>query len=512
LNTLASALMATTAAAGPHPAGSPAGGPAAPVKPASALPALFAELVSALTGDGSPTALADGRPPPPGTAISDAARGKGLGLAVCAEGDSTLVPPDASPVASEAGPPDAVASPPSAGPPSPLAEALARLFDAAEALADPDAGGADPDTRVAEARSALDELNALMTGLGLASGSADTAPAPAAPPAEPAASAGALPAISALPIAPVTAALVDPSGNSAADAAPDTAAAADPSEPAAPKAESAPGRVVRLAAHLNALAGRIDTVAPDLAAALRALPAQIAPLLNAETPAPRPGAAQANTAVPASEHPTGRPAIGGPAAPPLPTPATEAARSDTASPPPSGDPDAPPLHPFGRPLGNATLHPAFAPDRSALASSTPAAPDMTALAVEIARRFEAGLNRFHIRLDPPELGRIEVRLDIDGNHLAARLAVDRPETLDILQRDARGLERALTQAGLGGDRPSLEFTLKHNPFAGRQNGDEAAPPWSANAAPPSTPGHGPAAATGLVYRGLVSAGGIDLYV
>ena len=35
------------------------------------------------------------------------------------------------------------------------------------------------------------------------------------------------------------------------------------------------------------------------------------------------------------------------------------------------------------------------------------------LAVEIVARAQDGLRRFDIRLDPPELGRIDVRLDVD---------------------------------------------------------------------------------------------------
>src|SRR5262249_51779087 len=45
-------------------------------------------------------------------------------------------------------------------------------------------------------------------------------------------------------------------------------------------------------------------------------------------------------------------------------------------------------------------------------SSEPAIP-IAGLAVEIAARAQAGQSRFEIRLDPPELGRIDVRLDID---------------------------------------------------------------------------------------------------
>ena len=83
--------------------------------------------------------------------------------------------------------------------------------------------------------------------------------------------------------------------------------------------------------------------------------------------------------------------------------------------------------------------------------------------------MQDGNTRFQIRLDPPELGRIDVRLDItDTGQVNARLVVEKAETLDLMQRDQRGLERALQQAGLDSAKTNLEFSLKQNPFAGQQ--------------------------------------------
>lgn len=92
------------------------------------------------------------------------------------------------------------------------------------------------------------------------------------------------------------------------------------------------------------------------------------------------------------------------------------------------------------------------------------------LAVEIATRASRGERRFEIRLDPPELGRIDVRLEIDSKgNTTTRLTVERAETLDMLQRDARGLEKALQNAGLKTDPGSLQFSLQQDPQAhGRQ--------------------------------------------
>ena len=91
------------------------------------------------------------------------------------------------------------------------------------------------------------------------------------------------------------------------------------------------------------------------------------------------------------------------------------------------------------------------------------------IAFELARQVHDGNTRFQIRLDPPELGRIDVRLDInESGQVNARLVVEKAETLDLMQRDQRGLERALQQAGLDSAKTNLEFSLKQNPFAGQQ--------------------------------------------
>jgi flagellar hook-length control protein FliK len=86
---------------------------------------------------------------------------------------------------------------------------------------------------------------------------------------------------------------------------------------------------------------------------------------------------------------------------------------------------------------------------------------LAGLAVDIAGKALAGKNRFEIRLDPPELGRIEVRLDVDRDgNVTSRLTVDRADTLDLLRRDASGLERALQDAGLKTADNGLQFSLR----------------------------------------------------
>jgi flagellar hook-length control protein FliK len=94
---------------------------------------------------------------------------------------------------------------------------------------------------------------------------------------------------------------------------------------------------------------------------------------------------------------------------------------------------------------------------------------LSGVAMEIAGKALEGKNRFEIRLDPPELGRIEVRLDVDKDgNVTSRMTVDRADTLDLLRRDASGLERALQDAGLKTADNSLQFSLRDQSMGQQQ--------------------------------------------
>jgi flagellar hook-length control protein FliK len=81
--------------------------------------------------------------------------------------------------------------------------------------------------------------------------------------------------------------------------------------------------------------------------------------------------------------------------------------------------------------------------------------------IEIGFKALSGAKRFDIRLDPAELGRVEVRLEMsDAGEVSAKLTVDRVETLHLLQRDARTLERAFEQIGLKAGDGSVTLTLR----------------------------------------------------
>ena len=100
------------------------------------------------------------------------------------------------------------------------------------------------------------------------------------------------------------------------------------------------------------------------------------------------------------------------------------------------------------------------PELANLPSRAAQAVPVQNVGMHIARKAMEGQNRFEIRIDPPELGRIEVKLDIgDDGKMRAHLTVEKAETLDLLQRDQRALEKAMQQGGMKGFE-DLSFSLK----------------------------------------------------
>lgn len=81
--------------------------------------------------------------------------------------------------------------------------------------------------------------------------------------------------------------------------------------------------------------------------------------------------------------------------------------------------------------------------------------------VAITRARGVDSDRITIQLNPADLGRVEVSLDVrqDGT-TQLNITADKRETLDLLQRDARSLERSLQDAGVKADAGSMEFNLR----------------------------------------------------
>jgi len=92
----------------------------------------------------------------------------------------------------------------------------------------------------------------------------------------------------------------------------------------------------------------------------------------------------------------------------------------------------------------------------------PAVPVSEQMLVHIRAGVKEGRSSIKIQLDPAELGRVEVRLDVNmDGRTGIVITADNKDTLDMLQRDSRGLERMLQDAGLKADSGSLSFNLRN---------------------------------------------------
>ncbi len=139
------------------------------------------------------------------------------------------------------------------------------------------------------------------------------------------------------------------------------------------------------------------------------------------------------------------------------------------------------------------------------------------LPIEIGLRALAGARQFDIRLDPGELGRVDVNLSIsDTGEVTARMVVDRVETLHLLQRDARTLERAFEQAGLKPSDAGVDITLRdpadQSGFRQNRQHDEAPQRARSFESGSETNDEKPIPALSTPVRRFVRLGGVDLSV
>lgn len=86
---------------------------------------------------------------------------------------------------------------------------------------------------------------------------------------------------------------------------------------------------------------------------------------------------------------------------------------------------------------------------------------MDQVTVHIGKAIANGNTQMEIHLKPAELGRVEVKVETDADGMShVTVTADRKETLEMLQRDVRGLERTLADAGLKTDSNGLSFNLR----------------------------------------------------
>jgi flagellar hook-length control protein FliK len=307
-----------------------------------------------------------------------------------------------------------------------------------------------------------------------------------------------------------------------------------------------------------------DAPAPDdepgaLAAAVQPTATALPTTMLATTPLPRPavdadaGAAAASpqnapsfrsaqgTAPPSqAEHvaaagaPTERPANDGSpaAADPRRDPAT-AANSVFALPPDRADAPATavPIPAGASPAAAATAAPSPASPAS-LASVTARLPTPPAhatvsahagqigreMGVAIAHRLRDGGDELTVRLNPAEMGRVEVTMSFDERGtLRATVAAERAAALDLLRGDRAELGRALTEAGVRTDAGSFRFDSRPGggSFGSGLGGNAGnGQPWQRSAGQEGTLARryvGDAAvSTQSVLRTLRTAGRVDL--
>jgi flagellar hook-length control protein FliK len=157
--------------------------------------------------------------------------------------------------------------------------------------------------------------------------------------------------------------------------------------------------------------------------------------------------------------------------------------------------------------GTVATHDMGSPAASVAAASPPALPRVTLphLTTGIVAAVAQQQDRLTLQLDPAELGRVEVALRVDeGGKLHAAFVIERPDTLSLLQRDARGLEQMLVGTGLQLANAGLSFSLRRE---GGQSGGGSA---RASAQPEAASPVRPIAAGGRTRR--PSRGLLDLSV
>jgi flagellar hook-length control protein FliK len=113
------------------------------------------------------------------------------------------------------------------------------------------------------------------------------------------------------------------------------------------------------------------------------------------------------------------------------------------------------------------------------AAETPAPADQ--VSIRLLHAVAEGKRTIQMHLHPAELGSIDVRMQWQGDRLTAQFQVDRPETLQLLQRDIPALERTLNQAGVNVDSGSLSFSLRQQTGNGQSNGGQPFDPGAASA-------------------------------
>lgn len=138
----------------------------------------------------------------------------------------------------------------------------------------------------------------------------------------------------------------------------------------------------------------------------------------------------------------------------------------------------------------------------------------SAIAMQMNKNIQKGVSNFEIRLDPAQLGRVDVKMEIstDGR-LTAHMVVESPETLDLLRKDANALEKALTNAGLEMDDEGMTFSLSEdNQQTASQEAETDGSHTSASTSDQDASAEDDALTTAPTYYFANNASGVDIRV
>lgn len=129
------------------------------------------------------------------------------------------------------------------------------------------------------------------------------------------------------------------------------------------------------------------------------------------------------------------------------------------------------------------------------------------IGVEIAKAINGDREDLLIRLEPREMGRIDVRLSFERDGLLrAVMSAENPAALEMLRRDSSDLSRALGDAGVRSDGESLRFDS-----GGRDHQGQGRRHWQDDRSSSAQLGEGGISEQTIPqYRALRSSGQIDL--
>lgn len=134
---------------------------------------------------------------------------------------------------------------------------------------------------------------------------------------------------------------------------------------------------------------------------------------------------------------------------------------------------------------------------SSATQSIPAVQTVAAIINKAAK--EGGPQTISLRLDPPDLGKLEVQMKYNkGESLKVHLIVEKADTAELFQKDAHVLESALKNAGIQTDGSSLsfEFSQNHGSF-NQAMGQDSAPKGQNQAWTPATTSESPPIETSM---------------